>query len=124
MTGHRARRLEPDRALAAEGPRPAPEPEHALMALQRAAGNAAVARLLARAPAATALPPGATRLGEFRLKAVGLRVLAALAKPAVSVADIGAANAWLAQVVAALEGAKGIGDRMDLHAESFLAHGE
>jgi len=124
MTGHGVRRLEPDRRTAAAEPGRSPEPEHPLVSLQRAAGNAAVARLLARAPAATALPPGATRLGEFRLKAEPLRNLATLAKPAVTVSDIAAANAWLGRVVAALEGAKGVGDRMDLHAESFLAHGE
>jgi len=124
MTARGSRRLEPGRELVAdERPRPA-EPEHAVVSLQRAVGNAAVARLLARAPTATALPPGATRLGEFRQWAAGLRDLGKLAKPPVSVSDIAAANVWMGQVVTALDLAKGIGDRMDLHAESFLAHGE
>src|SRR5215208_1059205 len=87
MTARGSRRLEPGRELVAdERPRPA-EPEHAVVSLQRAVGNAAVARLLARAPTATALPPGATRLGEFRQWAAGLRDLATLAKPPVSVSD-------------------------------------
>src|SRR5215212_5339753 len=124
MTARGIRRPEPGRELPGEERWRPPVAEHAVVSLQRAAGNAAVARLLARAPTATALPPGATRLGEFRDAADGLRHLAALAKPTVSVSDISGANAWLGQVVAALESAKGIGDRTDLHAESFLAHGE
>ena len=124
MAARGTRRLEPGHEDLTGEPRRPPEPEHALVTLQRAAGNAAVARLLARAPVATELPPGATRLAEFRRWADGLRAVAALAKPAVSVSDITAANAWLGRVVPALESAKGVGDRMDLHAESFLAHGE
>lgn len=93
------------------------------MALQRAAGNAAVARLLARAPVATDLPPGATRLAEFRKWAFALRGLAGPGRPRVSVSDIKDANVWMAQVTMKLELAKGIGDRIDLHAESFLAGG-
>ena len=124
MAARGARRLEPDPAHAPGARERPPEPEHALVTLQRAAGNAAVARLLARAPAATALPPGATHLEAFRRSADGLRDAAKLPKPPVSVSDIAAANQWMTTVVSALESAKGIGDRMDLHAESFLAHGE
>jgi hypothetical protein len=124
MTARGSRRLEPGPGDVSGERRRSPEPEHAVVSLQRAVGNAAVARLLARAPAATALPPGATRLAEFRQWAAALRDMAALPKPAVSVSDIGDANVWLAGVVSTLERAKGVGDRMDLHAESFLAHGE
>src|SRR5215213_5868642 len=124
MTARGIRRPEPGREILGEERRRPAEPEHAVVSLQRAVGNAAVARLLARAPTATALPPGATRLGEFRQWAAGLRDLGKLAKPPVSVSDIAAANVWMGQVVTALDLAKGIGDRMDLHAESFLAHGE
>ena len=124
MAARGTRRPELDREEARVEPSRPPEPEHVVVSLQRTAGNAAVARLLARQPAATALPPGATRLGEFRKAAAGLREVVKLAKPAVSVSDIAAANAWLARVVASLDAAKGVGDRMDLQAESFLAHGE
>src|SRR5919107_5652856 len=89
----------------AQTPRP-PEPEHALVSLQRAAGNAAVARWLARAPAATALP--ATHLDEWRKAAPGLRELAQQPKPPVSVSDIAAAGAWLTRVATDLEAAKGV----------------
>ena len=124
MAGRGTRRLETDREDVAREPQRPAEPEHAVMSLQRAAGNAAVARLLARAPAATALPPGATHLGEYRQWAVGLRELAKLPKPAVSVSDIKDASLWMAKVVSMLETAKGIGDRTDLYTESFLAQGE
>lgn len=117
----RALAREPDRQFEWRGAK-APA-EHRLLALQRTAGNAAVARMLARAPAALDLPPRATHLAEYRQWAAGLRDLAKLAKPPASVSDIGDANLWLAKVVATLETAKGIGDRMDLHAESFLVHG-
>jgi hypothetical protein len=102
-------------------PKRPPKPEHAVMFLQRTAGNAAVARLLARVPAT--LPPGAHHLGEFRRWATGLRELAKLPKPKVSVSDIEDANLWMGKVVAMLETAKGIGDRTDLFFESFLVHG-
>src|SRR3954470_8007664 len=124
MAARGTRRLEPGSLDAPDRPGRPPEPEHALLALQRAVGNAAVARLLARAPAAVALPPGASRLGEFRRQAAGLRARAELPKPPASVSDIEAANTWLAAVVAGLEAARDVGDRTDLHAESFLAHGE
>src|SRR2546423_1495363 len=107
MAGRGTRQLEDVREdVAGEPQRPA-EPEHAVLSLQRAAGNAAVARLLARAPAATALPPGAPRLGEFRQWAAGLRDLVKLPKPPVSVSDIRDASLWMAKVVSTLETAKG-----------------
>src|SRR6476646_9042535 len=106
MGGRAIRHVETDReAVAGRRDRPA-EPEHAVVALQRAAGDAAVARLLARAPAATALPPGATRLGEFRQWVAGLRDLVKLPKPPVSVSDIRDASLWMAKVVSMLETAK------------------
>jgi len=120
MNARSIRRLD-GRREDSPAPRPRPASEHAVVALQRTIGNAAVARMLARAPAA--LPAGATHLAEYRQWAVGLRELAELAKPAVSVSDIADANLWLAQVVAMLETARGIGDRLDLHEESFLVHG-
>ena len=123
MAARGVRRPEPDREDAPAERRQPPAAEHAVVSLQRAVGNAAVARLLARAPVATELPPTATHLAEFRKYAVGLRELVKLAKPAVSVSDINAANLWLAKVVAMLEAAKGIGDRTDLFFESFLAQG-
>ena len=124
MAARGVRRTEIDREdTRAEPPRP-PEPEHVVMSLQRTAGNAAVARLLSRQPAATALPPGSERLAEFRKAAAGLREMVELAKPAVSVSDIAAAGAWLTNVVTALEAAKGVGDRIDLHFEGFNAEGD
>jgi hypothetical protein len=122
VIARRIRPLETDRE-APPARRPRPASEHAVVALQRAVGNAAVARLLARAPADLALPPGATHLAEYRQWSAGLRDLVKLGKPAVAVADIAAANLWLAKVVATLETAVGIGDRLDLHSESFLVHG-
>src|SRR5690348_9750670 len=110
MTARTIRRLERRRADAA-APERRPVSEHAVVALQRAAGNAAVARVLARAPAGLALPPGATHLAEYRRWAAGLRDLVKLPKPPVSVPDIADANLWLAKVVATLEIARGIGDR-------------
>ena len=120
------RRIEPDRDDVPGGHDKPPESEHVVKLLQRAAGNAAVARLLARQPTATAtaLPPNASRLGEFRKWAFALRALGDLGKPAVSVSDIKDANVWMAKVTMMLELAKGIGDRIDLHAESSLAPDE
>ena len=124
MAARGTRRLEPDREEARGERARLPEPEHAVVSLQRAVGNAAVARLLARAPTATELPPGATHLAEWRKWAEALRELTALAKPPVTVSDIAAANAWLGKVVTTLENAKGVGDRIDLHFESSLAQGD
>ncbi len=125
MAARGPRRLEPDRKDAPRTHDETPGAEHAVIALQRTAGNAAVARLLARQPTATVASAAAgTRLAEFRKSAAGLRDAAKLAKPAVTVSDIAQANLWMARVVAALEAAKGVGDRVDLHFEGFDAQGD
>src|SRR4051794_29854869 len=98
MAARGTSRPEPVREAAPAEPGRTLGPEHPVISLQRAVGNAAVARLLGRTPAALALPPGATHLGEFRQWATRLRELVKLPKPPVSVSDIRDANLWLVSI--------------------------
>jgi hypothetical protein len=114
------------RSEQARGEQQAPRPARsrlAILDLQRSAGNRAVARLLARQPAAvTELPPVADNLRRFRTGMPRLQALAARAAPPVGV-DIEPALGWLGEVVETLRLVEPIVDPSMLVFESTVVSG-
>jgi hypothetical protein len=116
------------RAATTESSRPKAQDraEPGVLALQRAAGNQAVARLLARRPAPVAgLPPIADNLTRFFDGAPRLKALANRPAPAVDAhaLDLAPALAWLKELADTLDLVEPLADPSMLVFESTLVEG-
>lgn len=101
-------------------PRPAP-PSHALLDLQRTAGNQAVAQLLSRQAVADQLPASAAGLKAFRAGLPRLQALASRVPPPPAPADLRPALDWIGELVDTLTLVEPIADPSNLLFESLTS---